>query len=486
MSKDNINKYVNKKAALFLFLSVFLLIMSVNTVNTFVQRTGGFVKRIELVRRSDPQSSIRKNLYLQDYIKSMRSFGSINISFAAQRDVVIYRNGFWPYTARLVLTDDKYINFANFRMIRGAFFTENSFYAKENVVVISSKTAYEFFYSYDVIGEEIELLGKNYTIAGVYEKNATLAGVLGESGVDRIYVPFQSVDGYENIPIQMLFIHDPNIKETALGDFKMRNDLVRYMNIDLDAFHFNNYYSCITDLLAYTRLFIFMLGLLSVFILLRFLSEFIKRCFAAIKKSYSDYYFFSLLYREKFHIIKTVAVAAFIIAGVILLLMAVRFKLNIRPEHIPPDNLLDVGFYLNKIRESIHYLNSPYRPEPTPFSTEFEYTKKLSGIFLICSVVTFFIYLIFMKILKKTGAPFKCHVKGILIAFPAALALSCVFSLISRMHIQMPFKELGIMAVFLLLSAAGGQETEKRLLTMLSSHGIPCFGYHSDKIRTRA
>ena len=195
------------------------------------------------------------------------------------------------------------------------------------------------------------------------------------------------------------------------------------------------------------------------------------RCLAVLKKSYNDYYFFQLLYVNKLYILKALLIVSAFAASIVLIFNAVRFNPNILPEYVPSDNIFDFGFYFDRIKESLHLSNSPYKPDPTLFALRLSYTSRLYGVFLICSVASFCLYRMFAKILKKSGETFKYCIKCILISFPAAFALSSAVSLLCGLHVSIPGKELAVIALFLILSALKGQQAEEKLLALASRQG---------------
>jgi putative ABC transport system permease protein len=468
---DIIKKHIVSKSVLFLLLSLFFMLLAVNVLNTFDKSGDMYVKRLELVRKNDPQVMSGGDLYLEGAERAAKYLRKVAISYAARKDTLLFQDGFFPYPVQLVLTNHSHVDFLDIRLIRGAFFTEEASDKGRNETVIGSRMAYDFFYRYDVIGETIEISGKEYVITGVYENNKSLAAILGEDGIERIYIPFRSVDGYEKIPIETLHLYDPSLKESVLGDYRITADLRERAGLNFDAFDYKNYYACVSDLLRYTKGFVFILGIFGILLLARLLFKITVRCLAVLKNSYNDYYFFQLLYVNKLYILKALLIVSAFAASIVLIFNAVRFNPNILPEYVPPDNIFDFGFYFNRIKESLHLSNSPYKPVPTLFALRLSYTSKLYGVFLICSVASFCLYRMFAKMLKKSGESFKYCVKCILISFPAAFALSSAVSLLCGLHISIPGKELAVIASFLILSALKGQQAEEKLLALASRQG---------------
>ena len=52
---DIIKKHIVSKSVLFLLLSLFFMLLAVNVLNTFDKSGDMYVKRLELVRKNDPQ-----------------------------------------------------------------------------------------------------------------------------------------------------------------------------------------------------------------------------------------------------------------------------------------------------------------------------------------------------------------------------------------------------------------------------------------------
>lgn len=118
-----------------------------------------------------------------------------------------------------VLVNDAYMQNFSFRLLKGQCLDSFAMENQEHVAMIEEDLACKLFFSSDVLGQNISLDGTDYKIIGVYEdKSISFA----RDKYTRVYIPYGSAEGWENIRIDTIGI-------LRSGNWKEKLDRLRVM-----------------------------------------------------------------------------------------------------------------------------------------------------------------------------------------------------------------------------------------------------------------
>ena len=118
--------------------------------------------------------------------------------------------------------------------VGGSSITEQHIQNRVPAIVISDKVAMKLSLDGNVIGQQITLYGKDFTIVGIYKKPDGFLREISSDIYDRVYIPYTCYDNYADISIDSLAATKGTYSEKALSllgltetdtNFYIENDL---------------------------------------------------------------------------------------------------------------------------------------------------------------------------------------------------------------------------------------------------------------------
>lgn len=247
---------------------------------------------------------------------------------------------------------------------------------KTPAVVISDKAAMKISVDGNVIGQQITLYSKSFTIVGIYKKSDGFLREISSDIHDRVYIPYTCYDGYEEIDIDSLAASKDSYSEKALP-------LLGLTETD-KSFYIQNDLSVKRAIIAnFPNLFISILSLVIGILCLKILIRLSKNSYRTLKSDYSSYTISEVIRHNIGFILIRFLYALFLIGIPTTLLILFPPKIILPQNYIPLDNLFDLNHYTEVFKSSMQLSNSDFAVGNTYFNHLFS----TSMIFLSSSLV---------------------------------------------------------------------------------------------------
>lgn len=228
-------------------------------------------------------------------------------------------------------TNYLYPEFFSIHFTDGRFFGSQQGF--EPVVVISSGLSDYLYGSDDTEGLTIELMGRIYTIVGVYE--------------EEDFNFFMPIALYENLaPNQSL---DLMAFANRSGYFEYNDLVVVKSNLDLSQYYLFEYTTIVSILCQTDNILLFVTGLLLAYYLLKALIKIFNRFIGEYKKKLNDYYPLQTIYHNPWWFTKYMisSITGIILISVILINSSSDISV---PMHWLPTYLFDFEWYMDRIK----------------------------------------------------------------------------------------------------------------------------------------
>ncbi len=466
MSTGKAGRYAPIRLAFMLSCMFFLVISMHNIASGFRGISkNNYTERIEI----NIKNKFIDQQNLMDYgdmLALKRYFSSGKVSYMNEIDAAAgYGATLLP--VKVVLAGEDFELFSEAEMIRGAFLGRDQHRYGRKAAIISDRLAEKLFTTYDAIGNDIAIGEEKYKITGVYHSSRSLLSFMSSDGIERIYVPFESMQENNSLGIDTVFIKDKNLEEERFKENRTLNILREKTGADLTAYRITDFYTWCAFLEQPLQVFIFFMAMLVIFMLAVYFMKCIIFFSGYLRGCMQNKYFFEMLVTEKARIALFLAALSVISALMGLTLWLAGFKPLIPYQYIPYDNIFDLGFYLEKLIQYVHASNQLQGYIPTSLEM---YRKNASLIINLLSVflaavfiLTVFEIRLYKACIKSPGNLFLLlPVSGaasVAISFGACTACGFKYSL--------PLKSLAVVIAFLLFALKYGKDFNFTALTKL-------------------
>lgn len=135
----------------------------------------------------------------------------------------------------ILLTDTKYPDIVPIKMIKGSWFDVSLLKRENNSVVVGTDFAAECFFTTDIIGNEVEIDRRIYTICGVYESNDGLIHDLSGGGRYIVYLPNTSL---ENTKLDFMIINQTQGERMSATDINKKiydSYMIEHLNYNISS-----------------------------------------------------------------------------------------------------------------------------------------------------------------------------------------------------------------------------------------------------------
>ncbi len=395
-----IHRYSLKKLIInmsILFCLVFLLNSIVAGFQAdYEKRYGG---RLEININSVKAADDRTIKYKQ--IQSMVNYPLERLSYLNETEAYIKteKSG---YPVATVLCGENLIDFIDIRMLQGTFFNKEQHELGKKVAVISDSLALRLFMTNKVLGNKLSVAGVKYTIVGVYKKEVTPFSILYSDGAERIFIPFESVDGYNSRTINTVLISDKKFQEATFGTEKA-TEFLKKTGVDSSNYEINDFYNSSVYVSQPLSVFILFVGVLIILMLLSYFFRYIKDGLAFFRNRLEGGYFLEVIAGARFGLILFFSGAAVLLVSMGAIYYAVRFKGFIPYQYIPSENIFDLNFYGNLIKTGIFKANRFTGYMPTQYELWLNLNLILSYALTVCIFISFIIVKSTIKLYKLAG-----------------------------------------------------------------------------------
>jgi hypothetical protein len=446
---DNAKKYMFRRLICLFSIMIVLFCLAGSVSDSFSPVEGYDIGRIEINIKSTDGDEAGRILVKHAKELSYQLHGS-SVSYISEIDSYAGTGG-KTFAVKAVLSDSSYLQFSPVHIVRGAYFNQYACMYGMNTAVVSTKFAKDIYNSYDVIGSHFELLGQKYIITGLYEDREPLLSLIASDGVGRIYIPFESCEKHDTMPLKALFIAGEGIEEDTSRIYNLTSILGEYLNVPSEFYKMTDYYEVFHSVSQPVSLFVFVVGILSIILLAGVLFKYIKWGWYSLKKDLGEKYLLDVLKANIMKICAFFIGTAAIAAGATVIFFIVRFRLYLPASIIPQENIFDLNFYMDKIKEAIYMSNQSSGYSPTSLEA---YASKAASINI---VFAFFMLLVFIAIISsiKLNALLQggraIPVRSLIISLPAGLIVSFVLAGLFHLQYVIPLKEIFILMLYSLL-----------------------------------
>ena len=253
---------------------------------------------------------------------------------------------------RLTGTDHKYPMFNRLTLEEGSFFTQKHEEEGAMVAVIDSQLAREIFNTLNVAGKTFDLYGSVFTITGVVKKDTSILGKLTDDGLPDVYIPASVMLELDTTAAITTLQIKTDHASTPDVNTDMVSSALRQTGKDPSSYKIDDYNLKLVLMEQLPFIYVFILGILSILILLAHVKNLLIKLFVRIKNGCRTDYFSNVIKCNKGILGACLLETALAFTGIALIWAGIRFKLYIPPEYIP-DELINVSYYSDLIKAKI-------------------------------------------------------------------------------------------------------------------------------------
>jgi putative ABC transport system permease protein len=356
-------------------------------------------------------------------------------------------------------------------MTRGSFLTEDVCTSGSNVAVISEQLANKLYKSLDVVGNGIILTNQEFRIIGVYSNHRTLMSFLADDGLERVYVPYSSIEKGMEATVNTLAVSGlpGNVQNASTFEQALRyifpNRTLGYVTRDYSGSKF--------ILVQLVKLPLFALGMWCMLLLAHFLVIHVKNILEYLRKRTDEKYPLEIIRTEGVFIGLSIGRAAIYIFAVICIYILIRFKLYIPSKYIPYDNIFDIQFYLDQLKSDIQAANSLHQTSSTLFG-ELYHSSMTVEIFCVLASITFFAVMIWLlNVLILTGTGLWKSAWKTLFAIAAGTATGLMIAYFMGFCISLPARYMVLSLCFIPLYVRNKAETMSHNVSLITPSNSP-------------
>lgn len=333
----------NKHKHISLTVSIVVLLLLITLFFYISITVTGELPSIMEYNRSRLSSGIPFTTYEKLTIKSYKEDMSV---FAELNPEILDEIG----EVKPVLVNENYFKVYGIH-VGGSGITELHIQNRVPAIVISDKAAMKLSLDGKVIGQQITLYDKNFTIVGIYKKPDGFLREISSDIYDRVYIPYTCYDNYADISIDSLAATKGTYSEKALP-------LLGLTETDTN-FYIENDLAAKLDIIAnFPNLLIFVFTLILAVIIIRILRHIIKHAFHKLHEDYQNNNLSVVLRSNWLYILSRFLIAVSLIAVPTVLVILFPPKLIIPPSYIPFDNIFDLKHYIEVFTSQIQQFNS--------------------------------------------------------------------------------------------------------------------------------
>jgi hypothetical protein len=346
-----------------------------------------------------------------------------------------------------------YPSYYTIRLAGGSFFTKKDEQESNRVAVIEEELALELFKTANAVGNEIELYDRTFRIVGVAEKDPSLPGFLTERKEPVVYIP---------VNVLLELDQEAGISSvraaTAEKDLLGRNEDMAAAALRAVGKNPSNYSIKDYGIEEYfmeqiIQLVLFVPGMALILILAVRIKNGIRRTARVLSSACKTDYLANVLRTNKDFLRGELVRVALLSGGVLAVWLGIRFRLFIPPDYIP-DDLADLSYYFNLLKENLLQRNSLIGSVPPAEEILLASTKKVLYLVAAASLAAGIPMLLTgLYRLKRKGARL-CVLAPVCSAMAfAAVALASLASAASGMPPALNTKGLMILFAFVFINS---------------------------------
>lgn len=451
MRSDIIRRHAFRKILISLTILLVLLTVSDSLAAGFKALINSSDDKVE-INLTDASNSYNTDLIYYNHIDLFKeAFPKGAISFMSEAYSTLAVEG-TALHVKVDLTDEAYFSYSGLKITQGAYFGADALKYGRNVAVISEKMAEQLFMSLNAVGNEIRLFDESYVIVGLYRKSETLTSFIGSDGYERIYVPFTSHKDMENLPINTVFIQDKSLIKEKFKQNTIGNILIEEIGIDVSAYRIIDYYRSETMVSQWLELFLFIVAIWIGIMLLKAVGMVMQKIIPLTRNYLKENYFFEFIRKKYLFLISFAGAILLLLGGAVVIFMYARPHIFIPEKYIPQDNIFDMGFYLDRIKDAVYSANAMRTYVPTLIEQSFHSSAVINALIAMLMIPVLISLNSGLKLLSSLCEPLKAHAKVLILSYASALLLIMLISSTGVIDLVFPLKSIIVVSIFLIVN----------------------------------
>ena len=302
-------------------------------------------------------ASNKDNLFTLEDMKKLSTQPRTGEPAAAAESFKPVKYGNGNVAANIRGVSFNYSCFLTLDIIEGSFLSKADEEEASQVAVIDEELAMELFKTRKVIGNEIEIYGRIFKIIGVTAKDSSILGLLADQKEPLVYIP---------VNVMLELDQEAGISSIQVRTFE-KDLLGRNEDIVSDALRAigrnpSNYIIEDYSIKEYfmrqkTQLAVFVPGLALILTLAVLLKNSVKRLVLMVSSECKTDYFINVFRMHKARILAELTRTVLMMGGILAVWSGISFRLFI-PQNYIPDELTDMSYYIDLLKDSILQNNS--------------------------------------------------------------------------------------------------------------------------------
>lgn len=299
----------------------------------------------------------KNNLFTQEDIKKLSLQPGTGKLAASARSIKPVQYGDIRVEAGIHGVSYSYFDFMALNFIKGNFISKSHEEEASRVAVIDEKLALELFGTSNIIGKELKIYGEKFKVIGVFESDTSILGIITEHQEPSVYIPVGVMLEMD----QSAGISSIQVK-TSENDLLGRNEdmvfrALRAIGKDTSGYRIEDYHISVYYLQQKIHLLIFIPGLLIILLMIKLLKNTIKELVIEIWSKCKTDYLLNVVKICRVKIVESLIRTGLMFAAMAAIWSNISFKLFIPPNYIP-DELIDLSYYLDLLKDGILQNNS--------------------------------------------------------------------------------------------------------------------------------
>ena len=459
MKEMRIQSYAFKKLIGLLSI-MFLLIVIIYSISIDfnIVSENSYSKRMEINIKNRFTTSNQPKLLTYRQFDKLKKYPMDSVSITNEIDSFLEteRSG---YPVKVVLSGEELDNFINIHMVKGAFLNSDQNRLGSKVAVISETLVQKLFLTDYVLGNEIYILGMKYKIVGIFKDDSSIFSLLSSDGVERVYIPFESMPNYTQLAINTVYVKDSRLQQNPFS-IESLDDILKKLNVNIDLYKVSGYSKSSVFISQPFSVFILFIGILIILSILRYFLKFIKLVFCHFNALLKDRYFLEMLAVSKLKILFIVFVSALFPLSIGIIYNTIKFNGFIPYEFIPGDNVFDFGFYLIIIKQAINNANNFAGYIPTKLELLFKVYILTTYILFLFLVIIFVFINNAIKLQKSLSDTNSKSLLALAVSIVSGVTAGSLLCMICGVTIDIPVKQLVIVIIYFCNKAIKADQTK--------------------------
>jgi hypothetical protein len=281
--------------------------------------------------------------------------------------------------AKVLGTNSRYTEFHELEFVRGSFFTEEARKEGNAVAVLGSRLAQELFLTQDAVGMKVEILGREFTVCGVFEEDSSPASRLSEDGLSEAYIPADLLLELDKAAA-VTFLEVETTRDSLSGrNTEVMEQALRTLGKNPDQYHITDWTVQQVFLRQKPLMAGFIAGAAVIILLAGFMTRATGEIYWVMRKGSIHEAPMEVIRKEGRTFAKLLTKIGIAAAGILLLYWRIRFPLYIPASYIP-EELIDVSHFVRLVQDNVEegVKNSGYIP--AVFELQLEKTQILQAV----------------------------------------------------------------------------------------------------------